>query len=140
MTSLDDRNTQLQDEIGATPTSDLDEIKELRVAFLDGAVQDTEALIDDVSAIPPPDVTDGDQIHDGLLGAFTQARDLFVTARDQVSALETSDPRAFNDAMTALGTSFTSIGTEIAGSVAGLQNDELNAAFRDTPACAPLSA
>jgi hypothetical protein len=140
MTALEDRNTQLLGDLGGVPTGDLEAIKELRVAFLDGAAQDTETLIDDVSAIPPPDVDAGDQIHDGLLSAFTQARDLFLTARDQVSELDTSDPQAFDQAMTALGTTFSSAGTEIAGSVAGLEDDELNAAFEDTPACAEVSA
>lgn len=140
MTALEERNTQLQEDLGGEQTGDLDAIKELTVAFLDGAVQDTEALIDDVSAIPSPDVVDGDRIHDGVLNAFTQARDLFVDARDQVSGLDTSDPQAFSEALTTLGTTLSSAGTEIAGSVEGLENDQLDAAFDDTPACANVSA
>jgi hypothetical protein len=140
MTALEERNTQLQGDLGDAQTGDLEAVKELTVAFLDGAVQDTETLIDDVSAIPPPDVDDGDQIHDGVLSAFTQARDLFMDARDQVSELDTSDPQAFTEALTTLGTTLTSAGTEIAGSVQGLENDDLDAAFEDTPACAEVSA
>jgi hypothetical protein len=140
MTALEDRNTQLQGDLGGAQTGDLEAIKELTVAFLDGAVQETETLIDDVSAIPPPQVDDGGQIHDGVLNAFTQARDLFIDARDQVSELDTSDPQAFSEALTTLGTTLTSAGTEIAGSVQGLENDELDAAFEDTPACADVSA
>jgi hypothetical protein len=75
-----------------------------------------------------------------VLSAFTQARDLFMDARDQVSELDTSDPQAFTEALTTLGTTLTSAGTEIAGSVQGLENDELDAAFEDTPACAEVSA
>jgi hypothetical protein len=140
MTALEDRNTQLQGDLGGAQTGDLEAVKELTVSFLNGAAQDTETLIDDVSAIPPPDVDDGDQIHDGVLSAFTQARDLFMDARDQVSELDTSDPQAFTEALTTLGTTLTSAGTEIAGSVQGLENDELDAAFEDTPACAEVSA
>jgi hypothetical protein len=140
MTALEERNTQLQEDLGGAQTGDLDAIKELTVAFLDGAVQDTETLIDDVSAIPPPDVDDGTRIHEGVVTAFTQARDLFVDARDQVSELDTSDPQAFSEALTSLGGTLTSAGTEIASSVQGLQNDELDAAFDETRACADLSA
>jgi hypothetical protein len=140
MTALEERNSQLQEDLGGAQTGDLEAIKDLTVAFLDGAVQDTEVLIEDVSAIPPPDVDDGDQIHDGVLNAFTQARDLFVDARDQVSELDTSDPQAFSEALTTLGSTLTSAGTEIASSVQGLENDELDAAFDDTPACAGVSA
>lgn len=140
MSSLQDRNTQLQGDIGGAPSGDLGAIQEVTVAFLDGAVTDTEALIDEVSALSPPDVENGKQIHDGVLSAFTQARDLFVDARDQVAGLDTSDPPAFTQALTDLSTTMSQAGTEIATSVQGLENAELDAAFNDTPACTTVSS
>jgi hypothetical protein len=140
MSSLQDRNTQLQEDIGGAPSGDLGAIQEVTVAFLDGAVTDTEALIDEVSALSPPDVENGQQIHDGVLSAFTQARDLFVDARDQVAGLDTSDPAAFTQALTELSTTMSQAGTEIATSVQGLENAELDAAFNDTPACTTVSS
>lgn len=140
MTALQDRNTQLQEDLGTASQGDLAGIKDLMVAFLDGAVQDTQILIDDVSGMAAPDVDDGQQIHDSLLGAFTQARDLFAGARDQVADLDPSDPTAFTQTLTELGTTLSDAGTEIAGSVEGLQNEELTAAFDETPACAEVGA
>ena len=140
MTALQDRNTQLQDDLGGAPSGDLSAIKELMVAFLGGAVQDTETLIDEVSALSPPDVENGAQIHASVLSAFTQARDLFADARDQVDGLDPNDAAAFTQALSDLGTTLSEAGTEIAASFGGLENEELGTAFDDTPACAEVSA
>lgn len=140
MTALQDRNTQLQEELGAADAGDIGAVKDLIVAFLSGAVEDTEGLIDDVSTLPRPDVQDGEQIHNSILSAFTQARDLFADARDQVADLDPSDATAFTQALSDLGTTLGEAGTEIAGSVQGLENAELESAFNDTPACNEVAA
>jgi hypothetical protein len=138
MVALQGRNTQLGEDL-TNASDDPEAIQDLTVEFLDGAVQDTETLIEDVSALSAPDVENGQAIHDGVLSAFTQARDLFVDARDQVAGLDTSDPTAFTQALTDLATTLSEAGNEIAASVQGLENPELDAAFSDTPACATVS-
>ena len=139
MSALVALNEEFQADLPATE-GDPASLKDLMVAFLDGAVQDTETLLADVSALSPPDVDQGQEIHDGAISAFTQARDLFADSRDQVAALDPSDQEGFARALTDLGTTLEQAGTEIGGSIEGLSSPELDAAFNASPACDEVSA
>ncbi len=79
-------------------------------------------------------------MHDAAISAFTQARDLFAGARDQIAALDPSDQEGFALALTDLGTTLGEAGSGIADSVKGLSSPALETAFNDTPECAEVSA
>jgi hypothetical protein len=97
-------------------------------------------LIEEVSALSPPDVDGGQEVHDAAISAFTQARDLFAGARDQIAALDPSDQEGFARALTDLGTTLGEAGSGIADSVQGLTSPELEAAFDGTPECDEVAA
>jgi hypothetical protein len=140
MEALEVRNSQLSGELSELPPGHTGATRDVIVTFLGGAVDDTETLIDEVSTLPPPDVDGGAQIHQSLLSAFTQARDRFADARDRFSDIDARDTAALAQALNDLATAPVQAGTDIADSVQGLENEELIAALRRTPACARLSA
>jgi hypothetical protein len=139
MAALEARNSGLQSDLAAAGEDPV-AIQDLMVAFLGGAAEDTQALIDDVSALSPPDVERGLDIHEAAISAFKEARDLFTAAQDQIEALDATDEQSFNRALTDLSMTLSQAGTGISESVKGLSNPELDAAFDAAPACAQVPA
>lgn len=107
--------------------------------FLDGVIDDTDALIGEIEALGVPDVADGEAASAALLTTLEQVRDLYQELRDGVADLDTSDPTAFATALTGLTTALSTGSGDIGSALDEFQTGDLATTFQATPECASLT-
>ncbi|MGH2659901.1 MAG: hypothetical protein ACRDHS_09615 [Actinomycetota bacterium] len=113
--------------------------RDVFAAFLDDVVTVTDDHLAGLRDAGVPEVEDGQQIAETLLGVFEGARAILAGARERVDELPTDDAAAFATAVEELGSGVQTALEEIGSSVTGLDSPELVAAAEDEPACAALS-
>ncbi len=133
VTASQDRASSLTGVLNPTDTPE--NRRDVLAGYIDGVIDDTEALLDDVQAAGVPDVDGGEQIAGQIADAFDSVRTELEQTRDDVDALPTDDPAAFTAAATQLGTSIQTSLTAVGTSVSGISEPELNQAFATEPAC-----
>lgn len=107
--------------------------------FLDDVVALTDDHLAGMRDAGVPDVEDGEQIAETLVGVFADARVVLADAREGVDELSTDDAAAFQAGAVELGSGVATALEGIGSSVTGLDSPELVAAAEDEPACAALS-
>lgn len=120
------------------PTDTPENRRDVLAGYIDGVIEDTEALLDDVQAAGVPDVEGGEEIAGQIADAFDSVKTELEQTRDDVDALPTDDPAAFTAAATQLGTSVQTSLTAVGTSVGGISQPELNQAFAVEPTCSGL--
>lgn len=107
--------------------------------FLSGVSNDTDVTISKLKAAGAPKVSNGRQLADKVVSAFTHLKTSVNHALNQANALPTDTPAHFKTAATRLGgtvrTSMSGIGT----SLNGLTSPELEKAAAKEPACTSLA-
>lgn len=141
--ALDSWVTASRDRAGSltevlNPTDTPENRRDVLAGYIDGVIEDTEALLDDVQAAGVPDVEGGEQIAGQIADAFDSVKTELEQTRDDVDALPTDDPAAFTAAATQLGTSIQTSLTAVGTSVGGISEPELNQAFAVEPTCSGL--
>jgi hypothetical protein len=140
-TTIGDYATAVETRAGDfTPdTSDLAALKQSWTDFLDGMLDDTQALIDDLKALGRPDVAEGTEAGQAVVASFEDVQASIQAIRDAADGLDENDPKAFladfQSALTDFQTAIQSIG----GPAQDL-GPEIQAAFENEPACASLSS
>jgi hypothetical protein len=134
---IEEGNQEFQQSIGGGVPS-FDDVKEDLQTYLQGAVDDTKALVAEIDALGAPDIGGGDQVatamHDGLSSVAT----LFETMLASVSDLDTSDPAGMAQAMQDLGPDLQEAAAEIEAAFSQIEGPDIDAAMSDIPACADL--
>lgn len=120
------------------PTDTPENRRDVLAGYIDGVIEDTEALLDDVQGAGVPDVEGGKEIAGQIADAFDSVKTELEQTRDDVDALPTDDPAAFTAAATQLGTSVQTSLTAVGTSVGGISEPELNQAFAVEPTCSAL--
>lgn len=122
--------------------ADVENVQQTLVGYLDSVVTATETMIEDVRAAGHPDVDQGEQIAQDFQEALAPVRDSFAQARDDVDALDASDPAAFSEQLSAIGTELNEAGSQAASAFDQLAqeypNADLQASAQDAPACQSL--
>jgi len=126
--------TQLGTELTGNPSPAHG--KQVFGQFLDGVIRSTDEMIGRVKAAGTPDVKDGKEAADKVVGTLEQVRAAFQSARAQVDKLPTGDQQAFQQGANQIGSTITS-------SLSDVQNPfksspQLTAVFNDEPACTSL--
>jgi hypothetical protein len=118
------------------------DVKAQLVAFMEGATESTDKMLDKVKDAGPPAVEDGEALQRDLEAGLTNAQKAFSQARDKAKSLPTGDQAAFQRGASALGTTLNAQGTAIGQTFNGLStkydSDELNQAFDKEPTCKSL--
>ncbi|MBA3551409.1 MAG: hypothetical protein H0W27_00870 [Actinobacteria bacterium] len=141
--ALDGWVTASRDRAGSltgalNPTASAESRRDVLAGYIDGLIEDTEALIGDVRTAGVPDVEGGEQIAGQIVDAFDTVKTELEQTRGEVDALPTDDPAAFTAAATQLGTSIQTSLTAAGTSVGGISEPTLNRAFAGEPACSGL--
>ena len=110
--------------------------------FLTAVAADTNKALTQLRAAGSPDVKNGKQISDAIVGAFAQLEGTMSKAVKQAGSLPTNSPQAFKGAAQSLGntvrTSMTNIGTNLQSST--LKSSELEQAAAKERACQTLGS
>ena len=135
--SLTDGSQSLQDSItagNATPQGVKDELE----AYMTSAVEDTQAMLDDIHALgTPPGVEDATA---ALETALTNVKTLFESVRSSVQSLDTSNPAKMAAALTGLVPKLQQGAQEVSDAIDSIQSPDLASAIDSAPACASLSS
>ena len=133
-------NTKLNEDVQGL--TDLNQIRDVLVGFLNDSVSLTDDMINGVKAAGAPNVKNGEQLSADLVAALSPVKDTFEKAANDAKSLPTNDPTAFSQAATKLGQSITDSQSEFSSSFDALQekydDPALNTAFDQVPACAQL--
>ncbi len=117
-------------------------LKKKLVGFLGGVVHSTDTMIARIRAVGAPDVTNGEKIQSGVLGAFTQLRKAFQDAKVSAGKLPTGNAKVFSSKAAALALTVQSSTNRIGSAFRALDKyatAPLNDAARKDAACAKLS-
>jgi hypothetical protein len=115
-----------------------DDVKNALVGFLTAVVADTKTMVDDIQALGPPAVDGGADVHAAITQALTGVQTLFQTALDNVKSLDTSNQAALAASLQKIATDMQSGTKDLQDALSGIQNQDLDAAFTNAPACASL--
>lgn len=133
--SIQQGGQELQELAGAQPA----EAKEAITGFLEDSIESTETLISDIEETGPPDVENGEDVHQTLIDGFGQAKSTFEDAAQQAEDLPTDSPEAFQSAAQELGTSITNAQSEIQQTFDQAEpSEELDQAFEEEQSCSDL--
>jgi len=113
--------------------------RDVLAEFLDDVVTLTDDHLAGMRDAGVPDVEDGEEIAETLVGVFEDAGAILADASEGVDELPTDDAAAFQAAAEELGAGVQTALEGIGSSVTGLDSPELVAAAEDEPACAALS-
>ena len=130
---------QRQDAFKAAGT-DIASVKQSWLDFLDGMIQDTQALVTQIKSLGVPAVSDGQAAASTLNDEFATLQSEIQKLRDQSANLPTTSEAAFAAAFQPLLQQFQ---TDLTGFGQGLNKftgDELDKAFSASPACANVGA
>ena len=129
--ALQDAADQLQNQVdSATP----EEAKQLLLDFLDGTVDETDELLNELQEAGEPSVDNGEAFAADVEDKFEQARDALENARDEVQGLSTDDTTTFTQKASELG----SLLGQVLSNFEPPSNEEMEAAFEDVAACRDL--
>jgi hypothetical protein len=128
----------------SSPPDDPAAGKQVLTEFVAQVSSSTDEMVTAVRDAGPPDVEEGAEIHDTLVGGLSDLAAAFVRVGEDVAALPEDDPEAFvaavGDVTADIGTSAQLVGDAFAAveteHPAGFE--ELQAAFVAEPSCAPL--
>lgn len=137
VTALQDGNTSYQQAIQANGVT-MQGVKDALAAYVDDAVALSDTLLDEVRALGTPDVPNGEQVAQALIGGLQRARDLFAQVADDVAALSTSDPTTMTQQLTELTTNMTKASQELSSAFDSIDSPELEAAGKDAASCKQL--
>lgn len=128
-------NTELQE--GLANETDPAAVKDRLLTFLGGAVDSSDAMLDEVGQAIP-DVEGGEEVHGQLVDALEQARGALEDARSTVEGLDAGNPQELGQGLQQLGTSLQTAFAGITNPLESIQNEELDQAFADGEACNEL--
>lgn len=123
---------------GIVPGSSPEELKGVLGSYLDDVIAATQEARDAVDAVGVPDVDNGEEIASKVVGVFDQAITALQDARDKVDGLP-SDPQAFSDAASQLGSDIQTQMTDIGSSLDSLDSSAVDEAANNEPACQALN-
>lgn len=112
-------------DLGTDPSAALDSI--------DAFVDQTDQLIDTISAIDAPDVEGGAQAKELLLATLTAARDSFAGLSEAFANIDPNDPQAIAEALSKYQAAFSD--PDLSAQLDALQDTEIAQAFESEPAC-----
>ena len=112
--------------------------RDVLAEFFDDIVALTDDHLAGMRDAGVPDVEDGEEIAERLVGVFEDARIVLADASDGVDERPTDDAAAFQTAALELESGVETALEEIGIFVTGLDSPELAAAAEDEPACAAL--
>jgi hypothetical protein len=107
--------------------------------FLSAVSNDTDQALSKLKAAGTPKISNGKQLADTVVSAFTQLKGAVAHALDQADALPTSSPDAFKKAATDLGSTVRTSMSGIGASLGRLKSPELEKAAAKEPACTSLA-
>ena len=112
--------------------------RDVLAEFFDDVVALTDDHLAGMRDAGVPDVEDGEEIAETLVGVFEDARVVLADASERADELPTDDAAAFTAVVEELGSGVQTALEGIGSSVTGLDSPELVAAAEDEPACAAL--
>ncbi|HEX2050350.1 MAG TPA: hypothetical protein VHJ34_06900 [Actinomycetota bacterium] len=111
--------------------------KEPVVAFLERYAGATNAVVEDVRAVGPPAVEDGERVHDELVEALERAASRYEDELADARALPSDSSEEFQAAYGELVASHSEVESELRRSIDVIDAEgELADAFDDEPSCA----
>lgn len=142
---LESRTVDLQSEIQALPRGDFQGLQDSMLSFIDSVTESSEEAASSLEGAGVPDVQDGEEASEVLVGGIRQAREIFAQARDDIAGLDPDRPQQFADALQEIGARVQQGGQEVADAFQaadrqGVGGDQLDQAFNEEPACEPLAA
>jgi hypothetical protein len=135
-TSIQERNVSMQEELQEETSAE--GVKQRVLEFLDDAITSTDQMLEQIDEVGVPDVEDGEEVHQQLVGALESSRDVLADARDTVDQLDSDDPQALSQGLQDLGTSIQTAFGDISSPLESLENEELDQAFTENAACTEL--
>jgi len=128
-----DLTTKTQEQLGRATTAA--QTKKNIVDLLSGAESASEKARAGVDGAGVPEVTDGHKIAERFTASLSKARDAYGNAKRTVSALPTTDDKAF---YASVGSAFTTLKAEYEQSAIDLAHvgqEDLQNAFHEVPEC-----
>jgi hypothetical protein len=129
--------------VTAPPSSDLSDpaaVKQAYLSYLDGALSKTANAEQQVNHAGAAPVQGGDELARGVQQQLGDLRQDLEQARAQIERADPGDPAGFGQAVAGAGNIVGSLGNS-AQAVAEVSRDpQLDTAFEQAPACAPLRA
>ena len=131
--TLRDRQAELQEggEPGTTPQEDRAALQ----SFVDGAVEASDTLVDEVEAAGVPDIDNGDEVADAFREAVVETRSELEAAQDDVGEIPTDTPDAYQAAVDDFVTDLRATLEGIDEHLEGLEAPELDMALDEASAC-----
>jgi hypothetical protein len=121
--------------------SSISDVRDQMVEFIDGTIERTDEMLNEVEAAGQPDVEDGGDIADLFQEQLTKFKTALEEARATAEDLP-DDQAGFAQGAQEIGATMTSVGTEIGQGFEAVQDkyhsEELRAAFEAEPACGAL--
>ena len=133
--SLSSVQQEFTPEEGAAP----EDIKADVDGALETAVTETAELESELKDLEPPDIENGEEAHDAIVGAITQTKTVFEDARSALAAVPADDPVALTEAFTTIGSDITTGATEAFAALEEVDTPELEEIQKDIPECEALS-
>ncbi|MDQ3985389.1 MAG: hypothetical protein M3280_02690 [Actinomycetota bacterium] len=122
------------------PQTPAPEQKEKATEFLEATIESTDEMISDVEDAGVPDVENGDQIAEDVVGTLEDARQAYEEANEKVADLSTDDPAAFQQGLSEIGQALSAQGEALRTSMSTLQeSEELQNAGQDVQPCQDLA-
>jgi hypothetical protein len=119
--------------------SNLDALKQSWLDFLDGVNQDTDAMLQEVRALPTPDVPNGSATVSTVLDALEGLGQSFKDLRQESADLPTTSPAEFTQKFQTLVQEFQTKVGDFGSAFQDLQSDQsMESAFSAAPECAAL--
>lgn len=129
--TLRDRQAELQDDAGGTPEEDRDALQR----FVDGAVEASDQLAQDVDAAGVPDIDNGEEVADAFRDAVDETLREIEAAQDDIADIPTDTQSAYRTAVDELVTDLRSTLEGIDEHFEDIDAPELDAALGEASAC-----
>jgi hypothetical protein len=139
MTDYQQSVQQLQTSFNPN-TTDLAQLKQSWLDFLDGLIASTGTLVSKVQALGVPDTSDGQAASDALTKDFGQLHDDLQSLRDHSATLSPNNQAEFMTNFEALITQFQTDMQGFGQDLSQLQTGELDTAFSAAPECASIAS
>ena len=131
--ALRDRQAEVQE--GADPGRSPEEDRDALQRFVDGAVEASDVLVEEVEAAGEPDIDDGGEVADAFRTAAEDTRSELEEAQDAVAEIPTDTPGAYRAAVDEFT---TDLGNTLEGTDEPFQDvdaPELDMALDEASAC-----
>jgi hypothetical protein len=135
--SVQSRSTALKNLTGVKSPA---QGKQLLQNFLNAVASDTDTALTKLKAAGSPSVSNGKQVSQAVVGAFTQLKSALQKAAASAGSLPTTSPEAFRAAAVQLGSSVQTSMTGIGSSLSNLKSSDLESAAKKEPACQSLAS